>query len=311
MSKRVVITTGDPAGCGPAITLHAIEKIKERNVEFVVVGDKEILEQEPHYRRVKKRIKLIDVHTPGISTLKKGTISTVAGSASLAYLRRALAVVKKEKIPCLTTAPVCKEAIQRIMPDFQGHTELLARSFRVKRFCMMMSSKKLNVILLTRHLPLREVSKKLTKKLVLDTIELAYSFLRWRLKIRHPKIAISSLNPHAGVNTFLDKEEKKITGAINASRRKIWGPYPSDTLFIPKNLNEFHCIIACYHDQGMIPFKLLSFTDGVNLTLGLPIIRTSPAHGTAFDAIKKKQPLDFSSMQAAITRALCISYEAH
>jgi 4-hydroxythreonine-4-phosphate dehydrogenase len=309
MTKRIVITTGDPAGCGPTITLRAIEKIKKRGVQFCVVGDKKILEKEPHYRRVKKRIELIDAHTPGISAVKKGVASTVAGRASLGYLMRALALIKKDKISCLVTAPVCKEAIQRIMPGFQGHTELLARFFKVKKFCMMMSSKKLNVILLTRHLPLRDVSKRLSQRLVLDTIELTYSFLKRRLKISHPKIAITSFNPHAGVNTFLEREEKKLIAAIRSSKRKIWGPYPSDTLFVSKNLNRFDCIIACYHDQGMIPFKLLSFGDGVNVTLGLPIIRTSPAHGTAFDAITKKQRLSASSMQAAIECALRLAYE--
>jgi len=302
--KKVIISAGDPAGCGPLITLQAINKRKVDNTDFFVVGDQKIFVKLAGYDKFSKRVNFIDIGTPGIERVKPGIPSKITGQASLNYLKTSLEVVKRQKIKRLVTAPVSKEAIGLVLKNFNGHTEYLARYFKVNRFAMLMASKQLRVLLLTRHLPLRRVSSAIQKKDVLDSISLVYSCLKDRFKIKNPKIALVSANPHAGVRTFLEKEERELMAAKRAFKRPIYGPYPADTIFINENLKKYDCVICPYHDQAMIPFKLLSFRDGVNVTLGLPIIRTSPAHGVAFDLMRvNKRPFS-SSMLAAIRLVL-------
>jgi 4-hydroxythreonine-4-phosphate dehydrogenase len=172
---------------------------------------------------------------------------------------------------------------------------------------MMMVSGKLKVILFTRHIPLREVPSFIRKKDLIDTFFLVYSSLKKMFKIKNPLLAVTSLNPHAGLDTFLGREEKIVYDAIRSFGHRIYGPFPSDTIFIEKNLRKYHCIICLYHDQAMVPFKLLSFREGVNLTLGLPVIRTSPAHGVAYDAMRNGATPFSSSMLEAIRLALKLS----
>lgn len=304
----MIITSGDPAGCGPYITLKSLENLNLSGAVFLVVGDKSVLEKVPGSAKVLRRIEMIDCRTSGISRLKKGRISELAGRASLDYLETALDLALKEKVQALVTAPVSKEAVQLVLPEFSGHTEYLAGFFAVKKFCMLMASPRLNVVLLTRHIPLRDVPQALTSKIITETVDLVYSFLKTRCALSRPKIAVTSLNPHAGKDTFFDHEERVIARAVALRRNKLSGPFPSDTIFIPERMKQFDCILCCYHDQGMIPFKLLSFADGVNVTLGLPLIRTSPAHGTAFDAVRRRAPLASSSMEAAIRYACRCAY---
>ena len=302
--KRVVITMGDPAGCGPAICLGAINALKKRNVDFILVGDRKILKKYPLFNKLKTRISLVNVDTPGIGNLKKGCATKLSGRASLAYLNEAIKITEATSIKRLVTAPISKEAVQCVIPQFSGHTEYLADYFRVKNFAMMMASKKINIVLFTRHVPLNRVSDLIKKKDLSQCIDLVHGALKRMFKIKNPKIAFTSFNPHAGSNTFLWKEEKEITAAIKKTNKKVFGPFPADTLFIESNIKKYDCIICCYHDQAMIPFKLLAFAEGVNLTLGLPIVRTSPAHGVAYDLIRtKKTPLS-SSMTSAIELAL-------
>ena len=303
MSRRVVITIGDPAGCGPVITVKALGRLSLPGAKYIVIADKKILDAISVPAQTYRKVDIIDVMTPGIMGMEKGQVSELAGRASLNYLEKALAVMKREDISSLVTAPVSKEAVQLVCPGFTGHTEYLAGFFKVSRFCMLMVSPSLKVALLTRHIPLGQVPLKITARLVTDTAELVYGFLKNKLKVSRPKIAVAGVNPHAGVDTFLGKEEQVIAKAIAACKIKFYGPYPSDTLFIPQRLKEFDCVLCSYHDQGMIPFKLLSFTDGVNVTVGLPVTRTSPAHGVAFDAIKKKESLMSTSMEEAIKYA--------
>lgn len=300
MSSAIVISSGDPAGCGPAISLSAINSYSGKKKVIFLVGDEKVFKKIPLYKKVKKRIVIIDLKTSGIEKVKKGYPCKLSGSASLNYLKRSLQVIKQEKIKRLITAPVSKEAVAMSLPGFCGHTEYLAGHFKVSRFAMMMASNKLKTILLTRHLSLGKAIKSLDKKCILDTLSLAYSCLKKQFKVKKPKIVFSSVNPHAGVDTFLEKEERSILKAIKSFRTPVYGPYPADTIFTPANIKKYDCMICPYHDQAMIPFKMLSFKDGVNITLGLPIIRTSPAHGTAFDLMKKNQKPGHSSMLAAI-----------
>jgi len=304
MSKKVIITIGDPAGCGPYITLKAIENFRRKDIRFIIVGGKKIIEKNPSFSKVKKRIEIVDVNTS--SRIKKGYISKEAGKASLNYLTEALFLIKKENIKAFVTAPVSKEAIKLVEPRFSGHTEFLADFFKVKNFAMMMVGK-IKVVPFTRHIPLRDVSKNISKKDLVKLINLVYESLKEKFGIKRPKVALASINPHAGVNTFLDKEEKIMVSAIKECK-SAEGPYPADSLFSLKNLKKFDCIICGYHDQAMIPFKIFSLKKGVNLTLGLPIIRTSPAHGVAFEAIRREQSLFFTSMLEAIKLAVKLAF---
>ena len=304
MPKKVIITTGDPAGCGPAITLDAIKSLKNTKTDFFVIGDERVLRKLPVYNRIKKRFNLIDAASPYIDKIKPGLLSSICGQASLNYLKIALKTLKEEKAKRLVTAPVSKEAIQEIKPGFSGHTEYLADYFKAKNFEMMMVSPKLKVVLATRHIPLRRVSDSIKKIEVSKTLNLVHAALIKMFNIENPKIALVSINPHAGINTHLEKEERIMLEALKKVKAKIFGPFPADTIFIEQNLKKYDCIVCFYHDQAMIPFKILSIKEGVNLTLGLPIIRTSPAHGVAFDVMAAGKKPFSSSMVAAIKLAL-------
>lgn len=309
MNKKIVITGGDPAGCGPRLVWQSLQSVSRRGVDYVIVGDKKIFDKVFSGKKNFQNVEFVDCRTPGISSLTRGKATFLSGKASLSYIDTALKLIAEEKIPALVTAPVSKEAVGRIYAGFSGHTEYLADFFKIKKFCMMMDSPAIRTVLLTRHIPLKKVPKALSEKIIIDTAELVYSFLSRRAAVRQPRIALASVNPHAGRDTFLGEEEKIMVRAIKKSRKKIYGPFPSDTLFAPLRSKQFDCILCAYHDQGMIPFKLLSFSRGVNVTIGLPIVRTSPAHGTAYDAVRKKMPLFSTSMEAALRSARRYAYE--
>jgi len=304
---KIVITVGDPSGCGPFISLKAIESLIRRDINFILVGDYKVLNRFSVFKKLVKKIDFVDLNTKNIEDIKPGFPSYISGEASINYIDTALKIISKENIKALVTAPVSKEAIKLKFSDFVGQTEYLANYFKVKRFEMFMVSKNIKIVLYTRHKPLREVSSLINIDNLKNTIETTYSALKNLFKIKNPKIAIASFNPHAGINTYLEKEEKIIVSAIKKSEKNIFGPFPPDSLFIKENLNKYDCFICLYHDQGMIPFKMLSLDTGVNLTVGLPIIRTSPAHGVAYDIIRAKKIPFFNSMLEAIKLALSLS----
>jgi 4-hydroxythreonine-4-phosphate dehydrogenase len=298
-NKKIVITAGDPAGCGPRIALAAIDQLKTKNYDFFLVSDKEVLESLPLYKKLKKRFDLVVCPTPGISKLIPGKPSVLSGRASLDYLDSGLKFMADCGIKSLVTAPISKEAVSSVLPGFCGHTEYLSEYFSCSRFEMMMVSGKIKIILFTRHVSLSSVSSLIKKNALKRTFELVFEELKGKFKIKQPRIAVASFNPHAGLDTFLGSEEREVVAAIKGFQKYVYGPIASDTLFVPRNMDKYDCIICLYHDQGMIPFKLLSFKNGVNLTLGLPIIRTSPAHGTAFDLIRQgKIPSHWSMVEA-------------
>ena len=284
---KVVISSGDPAGCGPYITLRAIEAFKNKNISFFVFGDEEIFLRYPVYRKIRRKFHLVDCATPNIKSVKPGFPSKLCGAASFNYLNKSLEFTRKNRIKRLVTSPLSKEAVGLIYPGFKGHTEYLAKYFNTKRVEMMMVSEKVKLLLFTRHISLKDVSSYIKKESLLSTIDITYCYLKKYFKIKHPKIVFVSLNPHAGLNTYLGKEEKIIVRVIKESDRDIYGPYPCDTIFSCGSAVKYDCVICLYHDQGMTPFKMLSLRHGVNATLGLPIIRTSPAHGVAYDIIRE------------------------
>ncbi len=305
-NKKVVITTGDPAGCGPYITLKAIDDLGNCGAEFYVVGDRKILSRFAIYKKIDKRINLIDLNTAGIDKLKAGYASKLSGCASVSYLDCALKIMSECGIKRLVTAPLSKEAVQLSLASFSGHSEYLAEYFKC-RIEMMMVSNKLKTVLFTRHIPFKKIPVFITKTNLNNTFNLVLESLKGIFKIKQPRIAVASLNPHAGRDTFLDKEEKIIDKVIRNFSGNFYGPYPSDSLFVKSAIKQYDCIIALYHDQGMIPFKLLSMTTGVNLTVGLPIIRTSPAHGVALNVMRSNKKPFASSMGEAIKLAIKLS----
>ena len=281
---------GDPTGIGPYITVDALSKLSFNDDEVIVIGSEQALNRHPLYEQVIKRVQLCDVSSDKIP----------AGKASYEYLLCAIDLLKKNAGASLVTAPVSKEKISSFVEGFVGHTEFLAEKCDVSDVVMLMAGTSMKTVLLTRHISLSEVSGALNKASIVKTIEITAKGLKNYFGITKPRFAFCSVNPHAGVGTFVKKEDQLIVDAINSLQIdcQCYGPYPSDTLYV--NAGDYDVIFAAYHDQAMIPFKLLEFSTGVNVTLGLPFLRTSPAHGTAFDIVDTPEKIDSSSMQAAI-----------
>ena len=215
-----------------------------------------------------------------------GKSTPIAGESSFMALDRAASDLEKGFIDVLITAPINKDNIQSENFNFPGHTEFLAEKFNSKEYIMLMVSETMKVGIVTTHMPLSRVSESLTKESILSKIRIISKTLKQDFAITNPRIAVFGLNPHAGDNGLLGSEEKEIIlPAINQAKKEgiiALGPYPADGFFGSEDYRKFDAILAMYHDQGLIPFKLASFERGVNYTAGLPFIRTSPAHGTAY-----------------------------
>jgi len=307
-NKTIGITLGDPSGIGPEIIAKALSNRAIQDLaNFKIIGDLSIYKR--YSQAEYKNCDFIDLKTIQPKHFKIGTINEHSGKAAFSYLEKSVELLKSGEITSIVTAPVCKEAISLSYPNFCGHTEFLASAFNIKNFGMMFLGPRLRLLLATRHIPINKIPSILTSDLVYETIDLADKTLKSTFRIKKPSIAILGLNPHAGEGGILGKEEEDIIiPAMNkAISRKIIvkGPFPSDTFFID-NSTKYDMIIAMYHDQGLIPIKTLYFTQLVNFTIGLPIIRTSPAHGTAFD-IAGKGKADPSSMIESIKLAIHLS----
>lgn len=231
-----------------------------------------------------------------------GKSTEIAGKMSLQSLECAIQCLKNNEIDVLVTAPINKENIQSDKFDFPGHTEYLAQKFETENYLMLMVSNNLRIGAITGHIPIKDVSSNLSKELIYSKINVLNKSLKKDFAICKPKIAILSLNPHAGDKGLIGSEDTEI---VTPSIKKAFddgilafGPYPADGFFGTSNYQKFDGILAMYHDQAMIPFKTLSFDSGVNFTAGLPIIRTSPAHGTAYDIAGKNQASPSSFLQA-------------
>ena len=275
MKPRVAITCGDPAGIGPEIAQKAANDPRVRDIcEPIVYGP------------------------PAGARYTPGELSAEAGRAAYDTLCEAVKDAQSGVVAAVATAPVNKLAFARAGLPWKGHTDLLAHLTGSPRVAMMFWSEPLKVVLATIHIPLASVTSALTRELVDDIIDLSSRELP-RFGIAQPRLAVAGLNPHAGEDGLLGHEEAKVLRpAIEAAQKRgihIDGPFPGDTVFGRAVRGEFDAVIACYHDQGLIPVKLLAFGRAVNVTLGLPIIRTSVDHGTAFD-IAGKNVADPSSM---------------
>lgn len=223
--------------------------------------------------------------------IELGKSTSVAGELSYLSLEAATQALKDKEVDVLVTAPINKHNIQNDEFEFPGHTEYLADKFGQEDNLMLMVSNDTRIGIITGHIPIKDVSDAISEKLILTKARILHESLQKDFGIKKPKIAILGLNPHAGDNGLLGKDEEEvIIPAIKKGNEEgilLFGPYPADGMFGTTNYKKFDAILAMYHDQGMMPFKLLSFDSGVNFTAGLPIVRTSPAHGTAYDITGK------------------------
>ncbi len=278
MSKPVVIiTTGDPKGIGPEVTKKALKDPDiKRLADFFII--------EPNDKT-------------GFDAIEK-----------------AVDILKKEKAYALVTAPVNKEAINKSGIPFQGHTEYLAKATNTKKIAMMLCGDRLKVAIVTRHMPLKKVSGSITQEKIIETVRLTDFGLRKYFGIKKPRIGVCALNPHCGEGGKIGMEEQKIIiPAIKRIRRfipKIQGPISGDVIFYMAYNGKLDAVISMYHDQGLGPLKMAAFEKGVNITLGLPFIRTSPDHGTAYD-IAGKGIANPNSMKEAIKLAVRMCLLCH
>lgn len=293
---------GDPNGVGPEVTIKAANSPEIQDLcEVVIFGDPGIIQK---VGKDNLSIpKIIDCSEFGSEHLKPAMIDRQAGQASLDYIRTAVDSALKNEIDAVVTAPISKESTHLAGSKYPGHTEMLKDLTGAEQAVMMFEGSKFKVMLVTIHEALTDVPKLISKDRVLSTIELTHDSLVNLFKIENPKIVACGLNPHGGESgAFGDEEIRYIIPAIEEAKANginVDGPLPADTLFYYANQGKWDAVVAMYHDQGLIPFKMISFDDGVNITLGLPIIRTSPDHGTAFD-IAWKGVANPSSMIAAI-----------
>lgn len=298
---------GDPAGIGPEVVLRAsMRRAVTSTADLLLVGDRQVFEAAARRLGVRLRAPIVEVASLSAAERRPGRPTAAGAAAAHASILEAVACVQRGAAAGVATAPVSKAAIQALGHDFPGHTELIARLAGDVPVRMMMAGASLRVVLVTTHVPLAEVPRRIDADTIYATVEIAAAALRRHFGFRRPRIAVAGLNPHAGEGgAFGDEESRLIAPAIERARRArlaVGGPFSPDTIFHRARSGEFDCVVALYHDQGLIPFKLLHFTDGVNVTLGLPFPRTSPDHGTAFD-IAGRGTADDASMVAAIALA--------
>jgi len=315
LSSRPVLalTMGDPAGIGPEIILKALANPAIKGLaDYIIIGDLEVLNKAKDVldkRRIPYPKDLSGVNTldlknvpmPGFSF---GREKAAYGKASIEYIKKAFELITSGAADGIVTAPINKSATRKSGFPFPGHTEYLANLAGVKNFVMMLIGGPLKVSLVTRHIRLSDVSEKLTIKNISDTIAMTLNALRTDFGINGPRIGVCALNPHASDGgMFGDEEAKIISPAISKFRKLgVRGPFPADSIFYDAYRGRFDCVVSLYHDQGLIPLKMIARDSGVNITLGLGFVRTSPDHGTAFD-IAGGGKADPSSMEMAIKTA--------
>jgi 4-hydroxythreonine-4-phosphate dehydrogenase len=321
---RVGITMGDPSGIGPSIIASALRQFGSAG-EFVIIGDRWVFDKAQTLCRKadsRRRSPNTDHRQPYYSTFidlanvprknfSFGRIKADYGRASVEYLDKAMELIRDHAIDCLVTCPISKEAINLAGYHYSGHTEYFTRRTHAGHTVMMLLNKYMRFSLLTRHLPLKNVSGRLSKDSVCATIRITYDSLKALFGIRTPRIIVCGLNPHASDNGLLGREENDIISPAVETLKKgfpgLKGPVSADTAIAQAYENKYDCVIACYHDQALIPLKLLDASSGVNITLGLGFVRTSPLHGTAFD-IAATGNADPRSLIAALKQAIqCIS----
>lgn len=299
---RIIITSGEPAGIGPDI-IASIDPASF-DARLVIIGDQALLEARAkalgskialvEYREDAKPDTVLEViDEPLASPSQPGQLDSANASYVLNLLTRAGEACLEGQFDAMVTAPVQKEIINRAGIDFSGHTEYLAALCKVRRPVMLLIAGQLRVALVTTHLPLRSVADAISADLISDIVTILDHDLRKRFGLQDPHIKVCGLNPHAGENGYLGREEIDIIipaiESLKAAGINLSGPYPADTLFTQAMLADADAVLAMYHDQGLPVLKHVGFHNAVNTTLGLPIIRTSVDHGTALDLAGSSQ----------------------
>lgn len=316
------ITLGDINGIGPEIILRTLADSRITNwCTPVIYGSAKIIS---YYRNVLNFSKFNYNQTNNIDQIHHGRVNVLncwldevdinpgqvtpeGGKYAHSSLEFATNDVLSGKTDAIVTAPINKHNIQSDAFQFPGHTEYLARQCETSEYLMLMCSDKLRTGVVTSHIPISEVSRQLTTERIISKATTMHNTLRNDFNINRPKIAVMGLNPHAGDNGLIGKEDEEvIMPAIEKLREKhiiAIGPYSADGFFGKYEFNKFDGVLAMYHDQGLVPFKMISFENGVNYTAGIPIIRTSPDHGVAYD-IAGKNLADHSSFRSALYLAI-------
>ncbi len=320
--KKLAITMGDPGGVGPEIIVKALSCTWIRDYcTSIIIGDRIPLEEAMTLLKLHAKLRIIqspeesqpfhqgrtfDLIDMGVAKkFKKGKPTAEGGKASVQYIKKAVELALDKHVDGIVTAPISKEAIHMARFPWPGHTEMISELTHTKDYAMMFVGGPLRIILVTIHTALKKVPSLISKARIVKTFRLAKKACEM-LGMKAPKIAVAGLNPHAGeAGLFGDEEVRKIRPAVKEALREgipVVGPFPPDVIFHKAYRGEFDLIVCMYHDQGLIPLKMVAFDKGVNMTVGLPIIRTSPDHGTAYD-IAWKGIANPSSMIEAIKLA--------
>lgn len=305
--RRIGITIGDINGIGPEVALKAVANGRwPADVRFVFIGSEHLVREQAQAMNipVSRRIEFLEV--TGSARWNPGKIRIDASRLAGESIRVAVKQCLFGGVDAMVTAPICKEGFHKAGIHVPGHTEYLAELTRTPRFAMMLIGGGLRVVLVTRHIPISAVPHALTRKNIREHIELTAEALKL-FGTKNGKIGVCGLNPHAGDGGVIGREELQlINPAIKAVRKKgcnVSDAVPADTIFHQALNGHYDAVVAMYHDQGLGPLKMIGFDEGVNVTLGLPIIRTSPDHGTAFGIAGKNQASS-GSMKSAIALAI-------
>ena len=327
----IAITMGDPAGIGPEVIVKALsDPVLRHRARYIIFGMNELLayaadlaefdvfwwraQFNGRSRSFPHDVVVVDYDQYTMLGSAVRAPSKMGGEASMRFCLDAIDAAQRKLVDAVVTAPIAKESWKLSGFGYPGHTELFAQRTGARRHAMMFTGGPLKVALATVHIPLMGVWNKLNIGAVFQPIELLHQVMVDWFDTPHPRIAVCGLNPHASENgQFGDEEERIISPAILMARDQgidATGPYSPDTVFMAHRDGRFDAVVAMYHDQGLIPVKLLAFDQAVNLTIGLPIIRTSPDHGTAFDIVGRNRA-NPGSMRAAIELAIDLAVKRH
>jgi 4-phospho-D-threonate 3-dehydrogenase / 4-phospho-D-erythronate 3-dehydrogenase len=297
------ITMGDPSGIGPEIILKSFENAVIRNSRIIVIGDYNIMLAAHNLLKIKsfklKRVlnvrecsfnsgvlNILDLNLVNMTDFHPGRVQATSGNTAFECIKKAVELAKNKDIDAIATAPLNKEALHLAGHKYPGHTEILGSLTDTKDYAMLLFDKKLSVIHVSTHISLLEAITGLRRERIETVIQLTNDAMI-RLCRNEPRIAVAGINPHAGENGLFGNEEiEEIIPAVNNMKGKginVEGPFPPDTVFLQAVNGKYDVVVAMYHDQGHIPLKLIGFDSGVNITVGLPFIRTSVDHGTAFE----------------------------
>lgn len=329
MNYRIVISSGDFNGIGPEVILKILGEQSLDDITPIILSTKSVID---YYNNIRTQpiayhhansiediaegeINLLESYGHKTPSIAPGAFTKQSGKCAMLAVEKGLTLCKNDQADALVTAPISKEAVNLAGYNIPGHTEFLAEHTNTDDFMMMLVHEDLRVGLASIHIPLKEVHLQLSKEIVAENTEIMHRSLQRDFNISKPNIAVLGLNPHAGDGGVIGTEEIDFIGPaienVRAEGIKVDGPYPADGFFGNRKYNNYDGVLAMYHDQGLVPFKTISFGSGVNFTAGLPIIRTSPDHGTAFDIAgqNKANPSSFSQAFSLAVELARISHK--